>query len=84
MWFMSRMHMNPAEAVRAHQDLAARHSIGMHFGTFRLSQEGIDQPVVDLNAALAKANIPSELFTTLKEGETRTYPLSTTAITPQE
>ena len=32
--------MNPEEAVRAHLDLGARVSIGMHFGTFQLTDEG--------------------------------------------
>jgi L-ascorbate metabolism protein UlaG (beta-lactamase superfamily) len=36
-WFMAPIHMNPAEAVRAHRVLGARHSIGMHFGTFQLT-----------------------------------------------
>ena len=50
-WFMQPMHMNPAEAVRAHRDLGSRRSIGMHFGTFQLSAEAIDQPVRDLDRA---------------------------------
>ena len=51
-WFMKSVHMNPEEAVRAHIDLGATESIGMHFGTFQLTSEGIDDP---LNAlALAR------------------------------
>jgi L-ascorbate metabolism protein UlaG (beta-lactamase superfamily) len=41
-WFMHAVHMNPAEAVQAHLDLGAHESIGMHFGTFQLTAEGID------------------------------------------
>ena len=63
-WFMKPMHMNPAEAVAAHRDLGSRQSIGMHFGTFQLSSEGIDQPVADLKAALAEAAIPQSEFVT--------------------
>ncbi len=70
-WFMKPMHMNPAEAVDAHRDLGARQSIGMHFGTFQLSSEGIDQPVTDLKAALASNGILESQFVTLHEGETR-------------
>src|SRR5207344_3150107 len=42
-WFMRAVHMNPAEAVQAHLDLAADESIAMHFGTFQLTTEGIDE-----------------------------------------
>lgn len=72
-WFMKPMHMNPAEAVKAHQDLGSKQSIGMHFGTFQLSNEAIDQPKIDLKHALAEAGISEEKFVTLHEGETRVY-----------
>jgi L-ascorbate metabolism protein UlaG (beta-lactamase superfamily) len=42
-WFMQSVHMNPAEAVQAHMDLDASESIGMHFGTFQRTTEGIDE-----------------------------------------
>src|SRR5215472_5645966 len=44
-WFMQSIHMNPAEAVQAHLDLRAHTSVAMHFGTFQLTPEGIDEPV---------------------------------------
>jgi L-ascorbate metabolism protein UlaG (beta-lactamase superfamily) len=43
-WFMSRVHMDPDEAVRAHRIVAARTSIAIHHGTFQLADEGIDAP----------------------------------------
>jgi L-ascorbate metabolism protein UlaG (beta-lactamase superfamily) len=43
-WFMSRQHMNPEEAVRAFTDLAARHFVAMHWGTFKLTDEPLDEP----------------------------------------
>jgi L-ascorbate metabolism protein UlaG (beta-lactamase superfamily) len=70
---MKPVHMNPAEAVRAHLDLGAKHSIGMHFGTFQLTTEAIDQPRADLQRALAANGIPASEFITLHEGETRIY-----------
>lgn len=72
-WFMKPMHMNPSEAVQAHQDLKSKRSIGMHFGTFQLSNEGLDQPPKDLKDALAKAAIPESQFTTMENGETRLF-----------
>jgi L-ascorbate metabolism protein UlaG (beta-lactamase superfamily) len=72
-WFMKPIHMNPAEAIRAHGDLGAKISIGMHFGTFQLTPEPIDQPLIDLRAALAQSGIPDREFVTLHEGETQVY-----------
>jgi L-ascorbate metabolism protein UlaG (beta-lactamase superfamily) len=70
---MQSMHMSPADAVLAHRDLASKQSIGMHFGTFQLSSEGIDQPPADLRRALAEHSIPESEFVTLHEGETRIF-----------
>jgi L-ascorbate metabolism protein UlaG (beta-lactamase superfamily) len=72
-WFMKPVHMNPAEAVRAHRDLGSKQSVGMHFGTFQLTTEGIDQPLTDLRRALAESGVPASEFITLHEGETRIY-----------
>ena len=49
-WFMRPVHMNPEEAVRAHLDVRPRVSIGMHFGTFQLTDEGIDEPAARARA----------------------------------
>ena len=67
-WFMQSVHMNPAEAVQAHLDLAASASIGMHFGTFQLTAEGIDEPLRALDEALRSNNVPVEQFRTLQFG----------------
>jgi len=50
-WFMAGAHMNPAEAVQVHREVGARRSLGMHWGTICLTDEGWDQPVKDLKAA---------------------------------
>jgi L-ascorbate metabolism protein UlaG (beta-lactamase superfamily) len=68
-WFMKAVHMNPAEAVQAHLDLGAPHSIGMHFGTFQLTTEGIDAPLRALEEARAALGIPPARFRTLDFGE---------------
>jgi L-ascorbate metabolism protein UlaG (beta-lactamase superfamily) len=49
-WFMSPVHMAPDEAIRAHEILAARTSIGIHHGTFKLTDEGIDTPAKLINS----------------------------------
>lgn len=43
-WFMSKQHMNPEEAVRAYGDLGAHHFVAMHWGTFKLTDEPLDEP----------------------------------------
>jgi L-ascorbate metabolism protein UlaG (beta-lactamase superfamily) len=75
-WFMSPVHMNPAEAVKTHQDLVARQSVAIHFGTFQLTEEAIDRPVLDFKAALAKEGVAENDFAVLTEGRTRIYTLS--------
>ena len=67
-WFMKDIHMNPAEAVRAHIDLAARQSIAMHYGTFQLTPEGIDEPPSELATALRERGVAAERFRTLEVG----------------
>jgi L-ascorbate metabolism protein UlaG (beta-lactamase superfamily) len=68
-WFMKDIHMNPAEAVQAHLDLAAQRSIAMHFGTFQLTPEGIDDPPRELAKALRERVVPAEQFRILDAGE---------------
>ena len=66
-WFMAPVHMNPEEAVRAHLDIQPRVSIGMHFGTFQLTDEAIDAPPRALEAAKAAHGV--EAFRVLGFGE---------------
>jgi L-ascorbate metabolism protein UlaG (beta-lactamase superfamily) len=68
-WFMRSVHMNPAEAVQAHLDLDAAQSIGMHFGTFQLTTEGIDDPVNALAGTLRERNVPASRFRAIGFGE---------------
>ena len=74
-WFMAPVHMNPAEAVDAHLALNARHSIGMHFGTFQLTDEAIDAPLIALEAARQAAGLADDAFWTHEFGESRVYDL---------
>ncbi|MCA9549179.1 MAG: MBL fold metallo-hydrolase [Myxococcales bacterium] len=63
-------HLDPGEAVEAHQILEARHSIAIHFGTFQLTGEDFDQPVRDLSRALQTARSLPGPFRALVEGRT--------------
>jgi L-ascorbate metabolism protein UlaG (beta-lactamase superfamily) len=66
---MQFVHMNPAEAVQAHLDLEASQSIGMHFGTFHMTSEGIDEPLRALEDACRARNISPVQFRTLGFGQ---------------
>jgi L-ascorbate metabolism protein UlaG (beta-lactamase superfamily) len=68
-WFMQSVHMNPDEAVQAHLELGATESIGMHFGTFQLTTEGIDDPLRDLADARVARHVAPSRFRTLDFGE---------------
>lgn len=74
-WLMARVHVDPREAVQTLLDLGARRAVGMHFGTFRLSDEGIDTPLADLARAKSECSLDAERFVTLDFGETRIFPL---------
>lgn len=75
-WFMRQHHVNPEEAVQAHLDLQPRRSIGMHFGTFQLTDEAIDAPISALRQAQARAGVAHAEFDVLGFGETRQYAMT--------
>ena len=72
-WFMRQQHVNPEESVQAHLDLAPRRSLGMHFGTFQLTDEAIDAPVLALRQARTGVGLAAADFDVLAFGETRQY-----------
>jgi L-ascorbate metabolism protein UlaG (beta-lactamase superfamily) len=73
-WFMRDAHMNPDDAVRAHRDLQARVSMPIHYGTFRLTDEGFDEPLEDLTAALTAQGLSLTAFRRLAAGESAVLP----------
>jgi L-ascorbate metabolism protein UlaG (beta-lactamase superfamily) len=68
-WFMRNSHMNPEEAVRALELSGAAQAFGHHWGTFHLTNEPVEQPAIDLAAALAVGGVPAERFAALRPGE---------------
>jgi len=68
-WFMRDQHMNPSDAVKALADCGAEQALAHHHGTFQLTDEAIDAPVVALHAALEQEKIPRERFVALQPGQ---------------
>lgn len=68
-WFMAPMHMNPHEAVQLHQGVGAGVSIGMHWGTFQLTDEAREAPLYALTDARAAAGLSPADFRVLDPGE---------------
>ena len=56
-WFMSYSHVNPEEALNIAKDLDAKISIGMHWGTFILTDEPVLEPRERLNKITNQTNI---------------------------
>lgn len=68
-WFMQGQHQNPDEAVRGHKLCNAAHTAGHHWGTFNLTNEGIEEPLEALSEALARHDVSPETFRPLRPGE---------------
>jgi L-ascorbate metabolism protein UlaG (beta-lactamase superfamily) len=68
-WFMKDQHMNPHDAVKALADCGAQQALAHHHGTFQLTDEAIDAPVIALGEALDEATISRERFAALKPGQ---------------
>ena len=73
-WFMSRVHASPDEALAAHRILDAHTSVGIHFGTFRLADDGQDEPGERIEALLRDSEGPAPRFWILGFGEGRAVP----------
>ena len=73
-WFMRAQHVDPEEAVHIHRDVFAERSIGIHWGTFQLTDESLDEPPLALQRALRLAGLDDGAFSTLAVGETRRLP----------
>jgi N-acyl-phosphatidylethanolamine-hydrolysing phospholipase D len=69
-WFMRYLHMNPEEAVDAFRALHARVMVPIHWGTFKLTDEAMDEPPVRARAAWKAAGLAEERYRQLAHGET--------------
>lgn len=66
--FMAPVHIEPKDAVNIHIDSGSKLSLGMHWKTFRLSEEPINQPPFDLLIALRDKKIQPTAFLPIEPG----------------
>jgi N-acyl-phosphatidylethanolamine-hydrolysing phospholipase D len=77
-WYMRYVHMTPEEAVRAFEDLChgdvTRSSlVPIHWGTFRIADDALDEPPRRLRAAWSDRQLPVRSLSMLAHGETRRW-----------
>lgn len=79
-WFMERVHMNPADALEAYRRMCDALPgtplpafIPIHWGTFKLTDEAMDDPPRVLTDCWRAAGLPSNRLWVLSHGETRTF-----------
>jgi N-acyl-phosphatidylethanolamine-hydrolysing phospholipase D len=70
---MRPVHMDPEEAVQTQLDLRGKKMLGIHWGTFVLTDEPMDEPPKKLYEAVSKRQLTKEDFWALKIGETREW-----------
>jgi N-acyl-phosphatidylethanolamine-hydrolysing phospholipase D len=79
-WFMHVVHVDPIEAVQAYTDLLAPHAgaslplmLGIHWGTFRLTDEPMDEPPVRTRVQWREQGLADAQLWVAKFGETRSW-----------
>ncbi|MBW2107951.1 MAG: MBL fold metallo-hydrolase [Deltaproteobacteria bacterium] len=78
--FMHGHHVSPEEAVQIHLDVQSRKSVAIHWGTFALADEPLDEPPERLKKALAQRGMSKNAFLVLQHGQTivvGTHPVET-------
>ncbi|MGE5048665.1 MAG: MBL fold metallo-hydrolase, partial [Deltaproteobacteria bacterium] len=69
-WFMEKQHMNPEQAVQGFLDLGAKRLAAMHWGTFKLTDEPLNEPPQRLRAEWRRRGLPEDRLRILAIGET--------------
>lgn len=82
-WFMGTVHMNPEDCIAAVGKLRETQNdrrlimVGTHWGTFKLTDEPIDEPPARARAAWSAAGLPEDDLWVMRHGETRDITPST-------
>lgn len=59
-WFMKDAHLNPKDSLKAFQDLESKKMFGIHFGTFKLTDEGYNDPMDALREEIQSLNMDAQ------------------------
>ncbi|HET6786481.1 MAG TPA: MBL fold metallo-hydrolase, partial [Aquabacterium sp.] len=67
-WFMKDQHVNPEESVQIFHDLGCKQALAVHWGTFQLTDEALDEPPRALALARQAAGLSEQDFVVLPVG----------------
>ncbi|MFZ2523188.1 MAG: MBL fold metallo-hydrolase [Minisyncoccia bacterium] len=69
-WFMAPVHISPEEAIKVHKELSVETSVAIHFGTFKLADDGQNEARNKINK-LVSGNVTARVdFRVLENGQT--------------
>lgn len=72
-WLFSAMHADPKDSVNIFVDTKCRHALGMHWGTWVLTEEDVLEPPRKLKEALVWKGVQGDRFRVCDIGETREF-----------
>lgn len=72
--WMSSVHCSPSDAVQVHRDIKSQFSVGMHWGTFVLTDEPVTSPPRVLKEEAAKIGLAQDAFVVMDIGQTIALP----------
>lgn len=67
-WFMQPQHMNPEQAGQSFLDVGAERMLSIHWGTYKLTDEPLDEPPSRLEDWRVSTRVASERLLTLAVG----------------
>ena len=70
-WFMKDHHCNVEEAIQIHKDIKSKYSVAMHWGTFQLTDEPMEEPTQLLKSLSAEMDLLKEKFIAMQHGESK-------------
>ena len=69
-WLLNGAHVHPRDSVRMHRDVRSQHSVAVHWGTVKLSDEMVMAPKLELERAAREAGLAEDEFITTQHGRT--------------
>jgi len=68
-WFMGPVHISPKQALQIHKDLGIQTTLGIHFGTFHLADDGPHEPPDRIRELVEQSPDPKPDFRTISNGK---------------